>query len=106
MATGAVITFRDDSERPRSEVALRNGDHVLLELDRGGLTITQVSDAAQPAVLFRGDADMVSRLCAGLVASPNTIRATPLQILVAAVIQLSSAADVRRAFNAAAGQVG
>ena len=101
MRTGAVITFRDNSERPCAEVALCSGDHVFLALDRGGVTISGVGAAGEPIVLFRGSAAVVSHLCAGLVASP----ATPLQILVAAVLQLRSPDDVRRAFERAAAQV-
>jgi hypothetical protein len=105
MRTGAVITFRDNSERPCAEVALCSGDHVFLALDRGGLTISDVGAAGQPTVLFRGSAAVVSHLCAGLVASPGIVPATPLQILVAAVLQLRSPDDVRRAFEHAAAQV-
>jgi|SRR5215468_726783 len=104
MMTGTVIVFEDNTERPRAEVALCNGDHVFLALDRGGLTITGVSAAGAPIVLFRCGATVVAHLCAGLVASPNTVPATPLKILVAAVLQLRSPEEVRRAFEHAAAQ--
>jgi hypothetical protein len=105
MQTGAVISFRDNSERPCAEVALCSGDHVVLALDRGGLTITGIGTAGEPIVLFRGSVAIVAHLCAGLVASPKTVRATPLKILVAAVLQLRSPEEVRRAFEHAAAQV-
>ena len=105
MPAGAVITFRDNSERPRAEVALADGTHVFLALDRGGLTITHVSDDGQSELLFQGNTTIVSHLCAGLVGSPRTLSATPLQILVAAVMQLRCPDEVRHAFSHAAAQV-
>jgi hypothetical protein len=99
MQTGAVISFSDNSERPCAKVALCSGDQVVLALDRGGLTITGAGTAGEPS------ATIVAHLCAGLVASPKTVRATPLKILVAAVLQLCSPEEVRRAFEHAAAQV-
>ncbi|MFZ1920063.1 MAG: hypothetical protein WAU57_00365 [Xanthobacteraceae bacterium] len=108
MATplGTVILFSDTDQRPRSEVALGNGDHILLELDRTGLTIKQIKGDKYPRTLFQGDPALVSQLCAGLVESPGTIDATPLRILVAAAVHLGSADEVKRAFHDAAAQVG
>jgi hypothetical protein len=105
MRPGTVILFSDDDQRPRAEVALGNGDHVLLELDKGGLKIKQIDGSEHPKILFEGDPKLVSHICAGLVESPKTIAATPLRILVSATVQLSSADEVRRAFQDVATQV-
>jgi hypothetical protein len=104
MRSGTVILFSDD-QRPRAEVALGNGDHVLLELDSGGLKIKQIGGSERPKTLFEGDPKLVSHICAGLVESPKTITATPLRILVSATVQLGSADEVRRAFQDVAAQV-
>jgi hypothetical protein len=85
-------------------VALCNGDRVLLALDRAGLTITQIS-AGRPVILFQAGPRIVSHICASLVSSTNTSDATPLRIVVAAVVQLRSADEVRRAFNDVAARV-
>ena len=105
MPLGAILTFRDDGEHPQAELALRNGDHVRLVLDGGGLIITQIGPSNNLTLLFEAHPDIVGHICAGLVASPRTLDATPLRILASAVVQLGSATDVRAAFQQAAAQV-
>ena len=105
MQSGTVITFRDDSKRPYSELVLGNGDRVQIALGRRGLTITQIGGSKTPKILFHAPPDTVSHICAGLVSSPQTLKVTPLQILVAAIVQLGSADDVRQAFHSAAATV-
>jgi hypothetical protein len=106
MQTGTVIYYSDDTEHPRAEVALRNGDHVQLTLDRDGLAIKQSTDSTQPSqVLFRANPNLTSRICAGLFSLETTPTPTPLRILVAAVVQLGSAEEVGTAFQEAAAQV-
>jgi hypothetical protein len=100
MQTGTIIGYRDDGERPRAEVVLLDGDRLFLTLGRDGLAISR-SDGS---VVFRAGSQVVSRLCAGLVDSRCAPSATPLQILLAAVVQLRSADAVRAAFEDAAAQ--
>ena len=100
MQTGTIIACRDDGERPRAEVALVNGDRLILTLDRDGLAISRKDGSG----VFVANSGLVSKLCAGLVERQPTPPATPLQILLAAVIQLPSAAAVKAAFEAAAEQ--
>jgi hypothetical protein len=100
MQTGTIIACRDDGERPRAEVVLVNGDRLVLTLDGEGLAISQKDGSA----VFVANSRLVSQLCAGLVDWQPTPTATPLQILLAAVIQLRSAAAVKAAFEAAAEQ--
>jgi hypothetical protein len=100
MPHGTVVSYAEDQGHPRAEVALQNRDHVLLTLDCDGLAITRLAEPARTAeVLFQADANVVSRMCAGLYTLETTPKPTPLRILVAAVVQLSSADDVRNAFR-------
>jgi hypothetical protein len=93
---GAIISFCDDGKQPTAEVVLANGDHVQLVLSRDGLAITGPGGA----VLFHGTPEVVSQICAGLVSSTAT--QTPLGILLAIIVQLGSAGEVRDAFSQAA----
>ena len=63
MPLGTIIVFRDDGERPHSELVLSGGDRVKLALDGNGLTVTDVGPA-DPAVLFQADAETVAHICA------------------------------------------
>ena len=100
MHTGTVVSYADDQGHPRAEVALPNRDHVLLTLDRDGLSITRLARQEHLAeVLFQADANVVSRICAGLYSPETRPKPTPLRILVAAVVQFGSAEDIRNAFR-------
>jgi hypothetical protein len=105
MQIGTIIAFRDDGDRPHADVALRNGDRVRVVLDGGGMTVMQISGSADPKILFEAGPEIVAHICAGLVASPRTLEATPLRILASAIVQLGSANEVRAAFGSAAAQV-
>jgi len=95
---GTVLTFRNGGDSPHSEIALANGERVRLQLDKYGLVITQDADA----VLFKGDADLVTDMCMAFVGSKPASRATALELLTSIVTQLPSANHVREAFTAAA----
>jgi hypothetical protein len=100
MPAGTIISYAEDQRQPQAEVALRNRDHVLLRLDCDGLAITRLAGPGRLAeVLFQADANVVSRICAGLYRLETTPSPTPLRILVAAVVQLGSGDDVRKAFR-------
>jgi hypothetical protein len=77
-----------------------NGDRLILTLDRDGVAISRKDGSA----VFAANARLVSQLCAGLVDRQPASAASPLQILLGAVVQLRSAADVKAAFEAAAEQ--
>jgi hypothetical protein len=102
---GTVISFADDRERPRAEVVLDNGDHVLLVLDRSGLTISHIGRSEPATISFQADAETVAHLCASLLTPGSDGAPTPLRILVAAVTQFTSAALVARAFADAVAQM-
>jgi len=106
MQTGTVISYSDDTDCPRAEVVLRNGDHIQLVLGRDGRAIRRLASSVQPSeALFQASPDLASRVCAGLFSLETTPRPTPLRILVAAVVQLGSAEEVENAFREAAAQV-
>ena len=86
---------------------LRNGDHVRIDIDRGGATIRRLpSPKAQALILFEANFELVSRRCAELFSAEAAPAATPLSIPIAVVSQLGSAAEVRRAFAAAVASLG
>ena len=100
MQAGTVVSYAEDQGHPLAEIALPNREHVRLTLDRDGLAITRLARPGRLAeVLFQADANVVSRICAGLYSLETTSRPTPLRILVAAVVQLGSAENVREAFR-------
>jgi len=98
MAT--VITYRNDDSRPYAELALDSGERVLLTLDHGGALIERLAGRGRPAeVLFRGTPALVAQICGGLMDRKPAEQSTPLDILLAAILQLGSAAAVRDAFR-------
>ena len=98
MPRATIISYRGDGDRPRAEVALPTGERVQLVLDSEGLSIVQSDGGA----VFRGDSALVARLCAGLVQAGAAPAATPLQVMLGAVVQLPSVQAVKEAFEAAA----
>jgi hypothetical protein len=106
MTTGIVISYSDDTRNTRAEVALRNGEHILLKLDRNGVTIMRLTGPGHcPEILFQADPNLATRMCDGLFALETTPKPPPLRILVAAVVQLGSADEVGTAFQRVAAQV-
>jgi len=100
MQAGTVVSYAEDQGQPRAEITLPNRDHVLLTLDRDGLSITRLARQEHLAeVLFQADANVVSRICAGLYSLETRPKPTPLRIIVAAVVQLGSAEDIRDTFR-------
>jgi hypothetical protein len=98
-----VLTYRNDGDRPFCEIALDDGDRVQLQLDKAGLVIERQALGDRPReVLFKGDAGLVSDMCAALLGPVSAKKTTPLEVLTSVVVQLRSAADVRSAFRDAA----
>lgn len=92
-----IVSYNDKFPTPHGEVKFDNGESVHLGLSRQGLVITRVAQAGKPEeVLFRGSPDLVARLIGGLV---DDAEASPLQILMTIVTQLTSAEEVRQAFR-------
>ena len=98
-----VLTYRNDGDRPFCEIALDGGDRVQLQLDSAGLVIERQALGARPGeILFKGDADVVTGMCVALLGPITAKKTTPLDVLMSVVMQMPSAADVRRAFADAA----
>ncbi len=100
---GTILTYRNDGERPFCEIALDDGDHVQVQLDRRGFVIERPALEHRAAeVLFKGDVELVSDLCAAMLGPGALSKTTPLDVLVSIVKQMPTAVDVRAAFGAAA----
>lgn len=94
-----ILAYRNDCRRPSAEVRLPNGDHVVLALHAGGVAIDRLGLGGHRLPLFRGDVETVVAICAAL--SRTAGRATPLDRLLAIVIQFTTATDLAAAFTAA-----
>ena len=105
MQIGTIAVFRDDADCPHADITLRNGDRIRIVLDGSGMIISQIVEVADLRTLFQAGPKIVAHICAGLVASPRKLDATPLRILSSAIVLLGSADEVRAAFEAAAAQV-
>jgi hypothetical protein len=102
---GTILLFRDDSSRPRCEIALDNGDRVQLILDADGLAIARmVPSGGANETIVRAAPEQVARICAGLVGPKERSAASPLRLLAAVVQRIGSAGEVRSAFAAAIGE--
>jgi hypothetical protein len=101
---GTVLLFRDEAQERQAEIALANGERIRVVIARNGLVIKKL-DGANPKSLFEANSAIVAHLCAGLISSPKTVDASPLRIIVTAVGQLQSAADIEKAFHDAAAQI-
>ena len=100
---GLIISYDDKFATPYSEIELANGDHVLLTLERDGLTVKALARPGSPErLLFAGDPDTVAKICTGLLDERDDAKAPPLRVLTAVTSQLPSAAAVADAFTAAA----
>jgi hypothetical protein len=105
MQVGTVMSYSEDKQLPRAEVALPNGDHIRLTLDRNGLAIARIGSPEHfVEMLFQAGPNIASRICAGLFKLETTPKPAPLRIFVAAVVQLGSAEEVSKAFREAAAQ--
>lgn len=100
---GLIVSFDDKFGMPASEIALASGEHILLTLHRNGLVIKALARPGESErVIFQADPGTVAGICTGLMGGPGASKATPLQILAAATVQLPDTAAVRDAFETAA----
>lgn len=100
MAT--VIAFRNEPHRRFFQVVLDSAETVILRLDADGILIERLDGKAGVAtVLFRGGADQAARIAHGLLGGKQARPEAALDVFLAAVVNLRSAENVRRAFAAA-----
>lgn len=102
-AMSKILLWRNDGELPHCQMLLANGDLVAIALSADGVRIERLGrDTTSPELLFRGDADIATGLCMGLLGGKPPQSTTPLDLLAAAVAGMPSAAAVRGAFVDAA----
>lgn len=101
-----LIRYQNDRHRRACEVALDSGERVLLMVDRTGVVIERAPVPGIPgAILFRGNPDVAAEICASLTTANSASGKAPMDIILAAVVGLGSAAKIRSAFRRAASLV-
>jgi hypothetical protein len=100
-----LIKYRNEPPQRFCEVELKSGERVALKVDADGVVIERVGlSGTSRNVLFKGGPDAVAEICGALVSKTLASEAsggrmTPLDIVLAAVVALGSAAKVRKAFR-------
>lgn len=98
-----LIRYQNDHHRRACEVALDSGERVMVMVDRTGIVIERAPAPGIPrAVLFRGKPDVAAEICASLTTATSASKKAPMDIILAAVVGLGSAAKIRTAFRRAA----
>lgn len=97
MAT--LMRYRSYGGQPFCEVALENGDHVVVMVEAGGVTIKRLSrrDAAEE-ILFIGPVHLVTDICMAMLDGRPASDTTVLDIFLSVVSQFRSGEDIRAAF--------
>jgi len=97
MAT--VLRYRNDGGQPFCEVALENGDRVLIMVEAGGVIIKREARLyISEEVLFLGTVHLATEICLALLDGRPASETTVLDIFLAIVSQFRSADDIRAAF--------
>jgi len=98
-----ILLWRNDGDLSHCRMLLANGDFIAITLSAGGVRIDRLGrDGTPEDVLFRGDAEVATGICMGLLAGKPPQSTTPLDVLAGAVARMPSAAAVRGAFQDAA----
>jgi len=100
-----LLRYRDYGGEPCCEVALESGEHVLIAVDAGGVTIRRLArgDTAEE-VLFLGSPPVVADICLALLDGRPASETSVLDIFLAVVSRFRSAAHIRAAFAEATGR--
>src|SRR5215467_13688470 len=97
MAT--VMRYRSGGTEPHCELALENGDHVLITLERSGVTIRRLARGDKPEqILFLGSVHVVADICLALLDGEPAFETNVLDLFVSIVSKFRSAEDIRTAF--------
>ena len=97
MAT--VMCYRRDGTEPQCELALESGDHVLIALNRSGVTIRRLARGDKPEeILFLGTVHVATDICLALLDRRPASETSVLDVFVSVVSQFRSAEDIRAAF--------
>jgi hypothetical protein len=101
MAT--LLRYHSSSRQPFCEVALENGDRVLVKLEADGVSIKREARGDIPEeVLFLGSVDLATDICMALLERRRVSETTVLDSFLAVVSQFRSADDIKAAFKAVA----
>jgi len=94
-----LLRYRGYGAQPCCEVALENGDHVLITVEAGGVTIKRLARGDTPnEILFLGSVPVVADICVALLDGRPASETTVLDIFVSLVSQFRTADDIRAAF--------
>jgi hypothetical protein len=97
MAT--LLRYRSYGGQPYCEVALENGDRVLVTLEAGGIIIKREARCnTAEELLFVGPVHLVADICTALLDGRPVLDTTVLDIFLAVVSQFRCAEDIRAAF--------
>lgn len=100
---GTVVSYDEKFGLPNSEIRLASGEHVFIALGKDGLAIKLLArPGSSERTLVQADPATVAKICDGLFEIRLDKKASPLQMLVAAVTQLPDARAVETAFGTAA----
>ncbi len=100
-----ILIYRDLGDRPRAELRLPSGERIGIAVDAGGATISLLGDASVDRVLFKGDGAVVARLATAML-EPGKRPPGPLDLLIALIAPMPSAAAIETSFKAAVGVLG
>ena len=94
-----LLRYRSYGGQPCCEVALDNGDRVLITVEAGGVSIKRLGRRHRgEEVLFLGPVHVVADICLALLDGRSASDATVLDIFLSVVSQFRSADDIRAAF--------
>jgi hypothetical protein len=93
------MRYRSGGTEPYCELALENGDHVLITLERSGVTIRWLARDDKPEqILFLGSVNVVADICLALLDRQPASETSVLDLFVSVVSQFRCAEDIRAAF--------
>lgn len=98
MAT--LLRYRSYGALPFCEVALQNGDRVLIKVEADGVTIKREARRDIPEeLLFLGPVHAAIEICLAMLDGRPASETTVLNIFLSIVSQFRSADDIRAAFD-------
>jgi len=97
MAT--LLRYRSYGDQPFCEVALQNGDRVLIRVEAGGVIIKREARPDTPEeIVFLGSVHLATDICLAMLDGKPASETTVLDVFLSVVNQFRTADDVRAAF--------
>lgn len=100
----AVTLYENHGPRRFAEVRLNSGEMVRIELDSDGARVLHRVPGRDSRLIYRGDPDNVSWICAALLDRHGPSPAPgpdPLNVLLNALVHFACVADMEAAFTEA-----